>query len=121
MVVHDSKTAGIYDVNQAFCQLYGYTHDEALKLSVAQLSSGWQRCLPGNGHAPNREDNKHRAPMLRNGIRAKRRRRFLGRGDIDQRHYPVAAARSGLGAGHHERKQAEMALKALNETWNTRS
>lgn len=38
--IHDMKSGAILDVNQATCDMYGYTHEEALALSVDDISSG---------------------------------------------------------------------------------
>ena len=38
--VHDASTGEILDVNQRMCEMFGYTHEEALKLSVGEISSG---------------------------------------------------------------------------------
>jgi PAS domain S-box-containing protein len=37
--VHDAMTGEILDVNQRTCEMYGYTHDEALKCDVSALSA----------------------------------------------------------------------------------
>lgn len=39
IVVHDLSSTRIFEVNQAFCELYGYSHEEALQLSIFQLST----------------------------------------------------------------------------------
>lgn len=38
--VHDMDTGAIVDVNPTACRVYGYSYDEMLRLSVADLSSG---------------------------------------------------------------------------------
>jgi PAS domain S-box-containing protein len=38
--VHDALTGEILEVNQRMCEMYGYTHDEALSCDVGALSSG---------------------------------------------------------------------------------
>ena len=38
--VHDLTTGDILDVNHRMCEMYGYTRDEALRLTVEELSSG---------------------------------------------------------------------------------
>lgn len=38
--IHDGNTGQILDVNQRMCQMYGYTHDEALRLSIEDISAG---------------------------------------------------------------------------------
>ena len=38
--VHDLKTGAILDVNQRMCEMYGYTRQEALQLSIEDLSQG---------------------------------------------------------------------------------
>ncbi|GFO54284.1 hypothetical protein GMSM_12910 [Geomonas sp. Red276] len=38
--IHDSKDGTILDVNQTMCAMYGYTREEALKLSVHDISLG---------------------------------------------------------------------------------
>jgi PAS domain S-box-containing protein len=38
--VHDLKTGAILDVNQRMCEMYGYTRQEALQLTIEDLSQG---------------------------------------------------------------------------------
>ncbi|MBI4938188.1 MAG: EAL domain-containing protein [Nitrosomonadales bacterium] len=38
--IHDAKTGAILDVNQRMCEMYGYTHEEALLCGPDDLSSG---------------------------------------------------------------------------------
>jgi len=38
MLVHDVDTGAILDVNRRMCEMFGYDHDEALNLTVGQLS-----------------------------------------------------------------------------------
>jgi PAS domain S-box-containing protein len=38
--VHDLKTGAILDVNQRMCEMYGYTRQEALQLSIEEMSQG---------------------------------------------------------------------------------
>ncbi len=38
--IHDIDTGAILEVNQAMCDMYGYDHDEACKLSVENISQG---------------------------------------------------------------------------------
>lgn len=38
IIVHDLSSLEIHEVNQAFCELYGYTHEEAMRLSVRLLA-----------------------------------------------------------------------------------
>jgi diguanylate cyclase (GGDEF)-like protein/PAS domain S-box-containing protein len=38
--IHDAETGAILDVNQRMCEMYGYTHDEALLCRPDDLSSG---------------------------------------------------------------------------------
>jgi len=38
--VQDLATGAIIDVNQRMCDMYGYTHDEALQLNIGALSAG---------------------------------------------------------------------------------
>ena len=38
--VHDAVTGEILDVNQRMCEMYGYSHDEALRCDVGALSAG---------------------------------------------------------------------------------
>jgi len=38
--VHDLKTGAILDVNQRMCEMYGYTRQEALQLTIEELSQG---------------------------------------------------------------------------------
>jgi two-component system, cell cycle sensor histidine kinase and response regulator CckA len=38
--VHDPQTGSILDVNKKMCEMYSYTHEEALKLDVGDLSEG---------------------------------------------------------------------------------
>ncbi|MCP3903629.1 MAG: PAS domain S-box protein [Planctomycetes bacterium] len=38
--IHDGTTGRIVDVNRTMCELFGYTHAEALNLSVQQISAG---------------------------------------------------------------------------------
>lgn len=40
LFIHDLKTGAILDVNTKMCEMYGYGHDEALRLTVEDLSSG---------------------------------------------------------------------------------
>ncbi|HXX64318.1 MAG TPA: PAS domain S-box protein, partial [Bacteroidota bacterium] len=40
IVLQDAKTGAILEVNERMCQMYDCTHDEALKLSVTDLSLG---------------------------------------------------------------------------------
>ncbi len=38
--IHDTRTGAILGVNETMCRMYGYAQDEALKVSVEDLSSG---------------------------------------------------------------------------------
>ena len=38
--IHDIDTGAILEVNQKMCEMYGYTHQEALKVDLEDLSSG---------------------------------------------------------------------------------
>jgi diguanylate cyclase (GGDEF)-like protein/PAS domain S-box-containing protein len=38
--VQDCETGAIVDVNQRMCEMYGYSHEEALRMNVEELSSG---------------------------------------------------------------------------------
>ena len=40
ILIQDGETGEILDVNERMCEMYGYSRDEALRLSVADLSSG---------------------------------------------------------------------------------
>ena len=40
IVVHDMETGAILDVNQRMCEMFGYSHDEALSLTVEDISLG---------------------------------------------------------------------------------
>ena len=40
IVVHDMETGAILDVNKRMCEMFGYTHDEALNLTVEEISLG---------------------------------------------------------------------------------
>jgi PAS domain S-box-containing protein len=40
LVIHDLNTGSILDVNSRMCEMFGYEHDEALQLTVEDLSSG---------------------------------------------------------------------------------
>jgi len=40
IVVHDMQTGAILDANKRMCEMFGYTHDEALALTVEQISLG---------------------------------------------------------------------------------
>ncbi len=42
--IHDSTSYNIVDVNNAACQMYGYTTEELRKLSVGSLSPGDYKC-----------------------------------------------------------------------------
>jgi PAS domain S-box-containing protein len=42
--IHDAQTGRILDVNQATLNMFGYTREEALSLSVGDLSSGQSSC-----------------------------------------------------------------------------
>ena len=47
MLLHDISTNEIYDVNEAFTNLYGYTREEAVHLTIAQLTSDRITEMPG--------------------------------------------------------------------------
>jgi PAS domain S-box-containing protein len=38
--IHDPDTGAILDVNKKMCEMYGYSHEEAIRISVERLSSG---------------------------------------------------------------------------------
>ncbi|MCK9420103.1 MAG: PAS domain S-box protein [Nitrospirae bacterium] len=40
LFIHDLTSGAILDVNSRMCEMYGYGHDEALQLTIADLSSG---------------------------------------------------------------------------------
>ncbi len=39
ILIHDPKTGAIVDVNEKACEMYGYTHEEMLELTVEDMSS----------------------------------------------------------------------------------
>jgi len=40
LFLHDYKTGGLLDVNEAMLKMYGYNYDEALKINVSDISAG---------------------------------------------------------------------------------
>lgn len=42
--IHDADTGGIVDVNRAMLDMYGYSHDEALRITMADVSAGEPPC-----------------------------------------------------------------------------
>ncbi|GFO55269.1 hypothetical protein GMSM_22760 [Geomonas sp. Red276] len=40
IIIHDAESGAILDVNRTMCEMYGYPHDEALALTVGDISAG---------------------------------------------------------------------------------
>lgn len=49
--LHDVETGEITDVNQRMCEMYGYTRDEVIGMSVGDISSGVTPCTEADASA----------------------------------------------------------------------